>query len=1202
MSLQFVIGSSGAGKSHTAYEEMIREAVRHPKRQYLVIVPDQFTMQTQKTITGMHPRRGLLNIDVLSFTRLAWRVFEETGGDDRPVLDDLGKSLVLQRVIAERKKQLRVLGTSLAKQGSVSQMKSLVSELLQYRIRPEDLSDPGSLPPGHSFLAAKLSDVQTVYDGFLSYLRERYLTTEEVPEILCDVIENSRLVRGSTVILDGFTGFTPVQQLVIRRLLLLCRQVIVTVTMDIREDPTHDGGIHELFHMSREMIGKLSRMAADEHVEILPFRRIDGRINGRHAGRPALRFLEQNLFRFEKAVYPDATERITLLEADNPRREVTAAAERILQMVREEGLHYRDFALLTGDLDVYGREAQRIFAESGIPFFLDRKKPVMTNQAVEFMRAALDLMVQRYSYESVFRLLRTGLTDFAPDEIDTLENYVLALGIRGRKQYEELWTRRPRTDRANHLAGEDHLAEYNRLRVQFLELTADLHAGMHEYRGSARRKAEVLYTFLVKNRIQEKCAARSEKLMQEGRVDLAREYARIWQTICDLLNRLVEVLGDEQMGMEAFQDVCDAGLAECSIGLVPPGEDQVMVGDIERTRLKEIRVLFFAGVNDGVVPRPPDAGGILSDADRECLKQTDLEMAPTAREEIYRQRFYLYLCLTRPADRLVISWCRTDAEGKAAMPSWLAGMVRRMFPSVQVQTDRDGSGVISRLETPEGRREILVGGLQNLEDGGPDERFLALAEWMCRTEEGAMQLSRLLQAAGADGRREGIGPELAGLLYGHTLQNSVTRLEEFAACACRHFLNYGLRLKEREEYVFTPADFGTVMHAALERFAGTLRKEKLRWPDLTDSQRKTLADRSLDEVAYGYNNTVLQSSGRHQFLLERMREMMQRTVWALQEQLRRGDFLPEDFEFAFTDDLETMRFRLPGGVMRLRGRIDRLDELTADGKRYVKIIDYKTGTTRLDMDSLWYGTQLQLAVYMNAAMESESRRHPGEITEPAGIFYYHIDDPYLSDIPGAGDEEKSHEELLALSREAILKSLRPSGLVRSEREILRHMDNTLEQGASAVIPVSLNKDGSVAKTSQAAGGDVFAVIQKYALLKAAGLGERIMSGETETLPLQDGDKSSCTYCPYRGICGFDERLDGCRHRRMVRGSDVLAKMRELVEAGTQNPEQAGAGTQSPEQAGADTQNPEQAGAGTQNVESAGDAGQNPENQRQKGGA
>lgn len=1182
MSLQFIIGSSGAGKSHTAYEEMIGEAVRHPDRQYLVIVPDQFTMQTQKTITGMHPRRGLLNIDVLSFTRLAWRVFEETGGDDRPVLDDLGKSLVLQRVITEQQKKLKVLGSSLTKQGSVTQMKSLVSELLQYRVRPEDLSDTGSLPPGHSYLQAKLADVQTVYEGFLTYLRERYLTIEEMPELLCSVIQDSRLVRGSTVILDGFTGFTPVQKLVVRQLLLLCRQVTVTVTMDPRAAAARAAGIHQLFHMSGDMIRGLEALAGETHTEILPPRYIDDSVKGRHAGKPALRFLEQNLFRFGKTAYPDASERVTFLEADTPHREVAAAAETILRMVREEGMHYRDFALLSGDLEVYGREAGRVFAEAGIPCFIDRRKPVMTNQAVEFMRAAVDMIVQRYSYESVFRLLRTGLTDFSADETDILENYVLALGIRGRKQYEEVWVRKPRTEKA------DRLLEYNELRKRFLAMTEGLHAGMHEYRGSARRKAEVIYTFLAENRMQEKCARIAEELQQEGRTDLAREYARIWQTICDLLNRLVEVLGDEQMGLEAFQDVLDAGLGECSIGLVPPGEDQVMVGDIERTRLREIRVLFFAGVNEGVVPRPPDTGGILSDADRECLKQTDLELAPTAREEICRQRFYLYLCLTRPADQLVISWCRTGSDGRAALPSHLAADLRRMFPAVPVRTDREGFDEMSRLETPEGRREVFLSSLQNLEEGRMDEILVPLAAWLSRTAEGAAQTERLLEAAGADGVKEGIGQELAGRLYGQTLLNSVTRLEEFSSCACRHFLDYGLRLREREEYVFTPADFGTVMHSALEHYAGNLRREDLAWTALTDEQRTRLADLSLDEVVHDYNNTILHSTERNRFLMGRIREMMQRTVWALQEQLRRGDFRPAEFEFDFTDDLETMHFRLPGGSMRLRGRIDRIDELEAGGKRYLKIIDYKTGRTGLDLDRLWNGTQLQLAVYVNAALESAARSHPGETAEPAGIFYYHIDDPFLSEIPGTEGDGMSHEELLRLSREEILKKLKPGGLVRSESDILRHLDRTLERGASSVLPVSLNKDGSLSKSSSAENGEAFSLIRSFALRKAAELGTRMMKGETGTLPLLDGEISACTYCPYNGICGFDLKLEGCRYRRMERGGDVIGRIRELL---------AEDGQKSPD--GTDDIRTEQGESGHQTQRS-GDEQHSPEKDREKG--
>ena len=1018
MSLQFVIGSSGAGKSHAVYEDMIRDALRHPGRQYLVLVPDQFTMQTQKSIAGMHPRKGLLNIDVLSFSRLAWRVFEETGGDDRPVLDDVGKSLVLQRVIARKKKELKVLGGTLSRQGAVAQMKSLVSELLQYRILPEDLDALDGLPAGHSYLQTKLRDVRTVYGGFLEYLKERYLTTEEVPELLCRVIGESSLVRGSTVILDGFTGFTPVQHEVVRELLQLCRKVTVTVTMDSREDPARDLGMHELFHMSREMIRKLTRMAEDTHTELLPVIRSDGRLCGRHAGKGALQYLEENIFRYDRSAFSGPTERISLLEAENPRREILAAAERICRMVREEGLHYRDFAILTGDLAVYGREAERVFTAEGIPFFLDQKKTVMTSPVVEFVRAAMDMVVQRWSYESVFRFLRTGLTDFTPDEVDILENYVLALGIRGRRMYEETWVRKPRTDRVD-----DRLLLYNALRERFVSLTAGLQAGMHERGSSARRKAEVLYAFLAENRLQEKSAAAAAQFAAEGRISLSREYARIWQTVCDLLDRLVEVLGEEQMGLEAFQEVLDAGLAECSIGLVPPGEDQVMIGDIERTRLKDIRVLFFAGVNEGVVPAPVRTGGILSDADRECLKEARMDLAPTAREEICRQRFYLYLCMTRPSELLVVSWSRTDAEGRALLPSWLAGMLRKMYPAVPVLADDRNPDVTWRLETEEGQRDMLIRGLQNRQWETPDAAFRALCLWKGQTEAGAAELAALLEVAHAGAGTGGLGRAMAGRLYGQLLVNSVSRLEDFASCACRHFLDYGLRLQEREEYVFTPADFGTVMHAALERFARGLRREGLDWAALSEDQRESLADRALDEVAQDYNNTVLQSTSRHAFLLRRIRVMLQRTVWALQEQLRRGDFRPADVEFAFADDLEALRFRLPGGAgMQLRGRIDRVDELLADGKRYVKIIDYKTGRTTLDLDGLWNGTQLQLAVYMNAALEHERQRHPEEEAEPAGIFYYHIDDPFLTELK-KGTDTADQETLLALVREEILKKL-----------------------------------------------------------------------------------------------------------------------------------------------------------------------------------
>ena len=409
MSLEIITGSSGSGKSYTVYRELIESSLQHPEKQYLVIVPEQFTMQTQKEIVRMHPRHGLLNVDVLSFNRLAWRVFEEVGGNTLPVLEELGKSLVVQRVIAEQQNRMTVLGRTLSRQGSVLQMKSLISEFLQYGVEPEDLEDwQEQMPEG--LLARKLGDVQVLYEAFRAYLQDHYLTTEEVPDVLCRVIERSRMIRGSVIVLDEFTGFTPIQYKVLKELLRLAEKVVIPVTLDPASDPFRAGSPHQLFHMSRETIRHAVELAREVRTEILPVRRLKAGDRSRFSGNRRLQFLEQHLFRFRRAVFEEdgpgeagadtenrkeagnSTEAITLYEAADPRSELRHIAAQILRLVRERGYRFRDFALVTGDLESYGQDAAELFEEAGIPCFLDQKQPVLTNPLVECIRAALQMI------------------------------------------------------------------------------------------------------------------------------------------------------------------------------------------------------------------------------------------------------------------------------------------------------------------------------------------------------------------------------------------------------------------------------------------------------------------------------------------------------------------------------------------------------------------------------------------------------------------------------------------------------------------------------------------------------------------------------------------------------------------------------------------------------------------------------------------
>ena len=1158
MSLELITGSSGSGKSYTVYRELIGESLRHPEKQYLVIVPEQFTMQTQKEIVRMHPRHGLLNVDVLSFNRLAWRIFEEVGGNTLPVLEELGKSLVVQRVISEQQDRMTVLGRTLSRQGSVLQMKSLISEFLQYGVEPEDLEAwQEQMPEG--LLARKLDDVKVLYEAFRAYLQDHYLTTEEVPDVLCRVIGRSRLIRGSVIILDEFTGFTPVQYKVLRELLRLADKVIIPVTMDAdaAADPLRARSPHQLFHMSRETIRHAMELASEARTEVLPVRHTEAGEKSRFSGNRRLQFLEQHLFRFGRAVYKEdgnSRNSITLYEAADPRSELSHIAAQILRLVREKGYRFRDFALVTGDLESYGKDAAELFEEAGIPCFLDQKQPVLTNPLVECIRAALQLEENRYSYDSVFRFLRSGMTDFTKEETDELENYVLAMGIRGRKRYEETWIKLP-----EHM-DPDKLGLLNSLRERFIAETQELHDGLRSRNASVKEKTAVLYHFLLQYHMQERLQSLSDRLEEEGERSRAKEYRQIYAAVIDLLDKLVEVLGEEKLKTSAFAEVLDAGFAEMRIGLIPPGEDQVVIGDIERTRLKTIRVLFFAGINEGMIPKPVRAGGILSEIDREKLEKADASLAPTAREEICRQRFYLYLAMTKPSDTLHLSFSRTGKSGQTLLPSYLIGVIRQMFPDLHIETDgseggREGQDAaqgmagMEALETPAGRTQHLLEAFQKIRTAPVTAETKELLLWTREQPQGAAKLEKLMAAAAAHNDVTGIGRLAAEELYGRDLVNSATRLEKFAGCAFAHFCEYGLRLRERDIYAFTTADFGTVMHKALERFSLILSRDGVPWAEMTDQQREQIADQALEDVVHAYGNNILHDTARNTWMISRIREMLQSTVRVLQTQVQRGEFRPSGFEAGFTDDLQASLLRLSDtGTMKLTGRIDRLDLCEKDGVRYVKVIDYKTGSTEFDLNKVYYGLQLQLFLYLNAAVESEQKKHPGSRVEPGGIFYYRVEDPLAE----ADDPAQAEKE--------ILRKLRPNGKCRSEKEVLELLDRTLyAQGGSAdsdVIPVRLNKDGSLGKNSQTASSEEFRLIREHTEAKSRELGQRILSGETQARPGIYGTEEACKWCRFRPVCGFDERIPGCvpvRYKKLAE-DDIYNNIKEEQAERTVDPQ------------------------------------------------
>ena len=1116
MALQFVLGGSGSGKSTYIFEKIIERSMHEENKNFLILVPDQFTMQTQMEFVNRHPRGGILNIDVLSFSRLAHRIMQETGGNQEPALDDTGKSLVLRKVAEELKEEVPVLGGNLKKLGYIHEVKSAISEFMQYGVDYEKYEKMLEYAEKRGGLYGKLKDLGVLYRGFGQYIKDKYITTEEIYDRLAGQLDKSAIIRNSVIVMDGFTGFTPVQNRVIEKLLTLSEELYMTVTLDKRSmEAESDSG--QLFSLSKKTIKSMEDLAKDNQVEIKPWIWIeDG--GKRFAESPHLNHLEQNLFRYPYRQMQGDTQEISVWEADNMELEVRNTCREIRKLL-DEGYCYRDIAVIVSDLGTYGSMVEEIFDEYEIPLFMDQTRKITLNPFIEYIRSAIQVQVKQFSYESMFHYLRSGMVDVDREIVDKLENYCLAYGIKGKKAWSNLFCSAKEDGKkisGQHEKRQIELEELNNARDKIINDLLILKSGKQK----VRKLAEQLYEFLNKNQCEKKIKAYEEYFKKAGERAREKEYARIYRLVMELLDQIVGLLGDETMSWEEFGQILDAGFGEIQVGIIPQEVDMVVVGDMERTRLKQVKALFFLGVNDGKIPKT-SGGGIISDLDREFLAEGDFELAPTPRQQMFIQKFYLYLNVTKPSHKLYLSYAKLNAEGKSMKPSYFIDNIRKLYPGLEVETVQKNDWM--RLQTKAEVRDYGAALLSKYRQGTLDSHqeavLMALLKVLQEEENGTGWVEDLLDSAFYAYEGGSISKEAARILYGTIIHSSVSRLEKMASCAYAHFLQYGLGLKEREEYSFEAVDMGNIFHKILEIFAGKLAQYNYTWLDFPLDEGRKILKNALENYAVTYENTILYATARNAYALEKMERILWRTVRILQYQLQKGKFLPKNYEISFSalEDLDAVKIGLSEDEkMYLQGRIDRLDTYEEENNLYVKVMDYKSGEQQFQLAAFYYGLQLQLVVYLNAAMELMKKHNPEKNILPGAFVYYHVSDPMVD-----GKENMSEEEIEDLIR----RQLRVSGIINQAPEVLLGLDKTHEM-KSDVIPVEYKKDGSLSSRSTVMSEDQIEVLLKYARQKVENLGQEIADGNIKMNPKVYKDRDACTFCQYKNVCGFDSHLEG----------------------------------------------------------------------------
>ena len=1118
MSVRFLLGASGSGKSRQIYNEIIQASIKEPERNFYLIVPEQYTMEAQRELVTMHPAGGMMNIDAIGMNRLAYHVFDELGISTGQVLEDFGKSMLIKKILCEQQDTLQVYGSYYDKLGFVDEMKSMMSEIFQYNIKQDTIDEIMEQIPEDSVVAGKMQDIRHIYEEFEAFAGERYIVAEQLVELLTRHVGQSKLVCGSSLYFDGFTGFTPVQLELVEKLMTCADDLTFSFTLDDRDQKYEHIKDYELFYLTKTTIKKLTEAAAAAGVEIESPVVLPGTINYRLGENRELFFLERNLFRSPYQKWKQPLERIHLTATGDAQDEIVFVASTIRRLVREEGYRYKDIAIVAGDLEQASHIYERVMDEYEIPVFIDANACLKANPCAETIRSVLAVLADDFSYDSVFRFLKAGMTDLTFEDIELLENYALKRGVRGYSRWNRAVSENyEKTSPVN----------VEEIRQAFMKMLGDIRKAFADKKAVTKDYVEALYDFLLQIHMYEKLEARKNELYEENRINEGDAYGQIFEKTVRLFDKIAELLGDTKMSVKEFYEIVDTGLSDIEVGVVPPTVDRVLIGDITRSRLNHIKVLFFTSVNDGIVPKAPKKGRILSDRDRDILSGCGLELAPSDKQNSYIEQFYIYTILTKPSDHLYISYHKLSASLESMRPSYLLGRISSIFPSLQAE-EYDAASCM-----PDTVNRSLRRILRTEEDDSEDAESRILTRIL--TEKGlARELTAIYKGRTYRNVAEQLPPETIALLYGRYLHASVSKLELYARCGFAYFLKYGLRLKEREMYQVDVRNVGVILHSVMEGLFKQVRDTRNNdWENFPEDERMLMVTELVNRAAEESAGDFFEDNARNAYMLQMIERMAQTSAGMLQKHIRLGSMKPGMLEKTFDsakDEVGSYLFELPNQIrMSINGKIDRVDVEEEDGTVYIKVIDYKSSTRKLSLEEVLNGEQLQLVTYSAIAYEIEKMIYPDKNIQIAGLLYYSFDDPVIeiesSEIDTDTEQpEFSDQEKLDAER---MEKMKLQGFVNESPAVIQKMDHTCNQS----LPVKLDKNGDIKKSENVVSADQIRTIMELTRENIEELGSQIAEGKIAIEPYKNKSNTGCDYCEFKNICHFDVKNGGNQYRR-----------------------------------------------------------------------
>ena len=1116
--LRLIYGKSGSGKSSYCFSEISKLIEEGKANKIYIITPEQFSFTAERKLMDEMEKIGcgaVVSAEVLTLSRMAYRVTQEVGGGLES-LSKCGKAMLVYSILSNNQKNLKFLGKS---DENIDLSMRAITEFKKHGVSVDDLLSEISAVKD-LYLKNKLQDMSLIYKEFEDKISESYIEDTDLLTLLAGNLDKVDLVKNSIIYIDEFSGFTYQEYQVIKEFLRLAKEVNITIctdNLDFNTNPDID-----IYYPNKITVKKLLNLAKENDIGTDEPVHLE---KGLRFKTEELQFLSSNLYSNNSTIYGKDVENLSLFLAKNEYSEVENVAKKIEELIRKENMRYRDISIITKNIENYSSLVRAIFREYDIPVFIDEKRDLNQNIIVQYALSILEVLSKNFSSEAVFSYIKLGFFDYEKEEIFKLENYCNKWGIKQNKWKKDF------TYELEIESKKKEVERLNEIRKEIIEPLLKLQEEIKKNR-TVKNITIALYNFIINQNIEEKISKKISELEEKDLLDLAKEYKESYEIIIDIFDKMVLIFDDEKITIDKYQKIFKIGLKNSGLGKIPGTADQVILGDVDRSRSHKVRAVFILGLNDGVFPSSNKDEGFLNDSDREILKQDGIELANGTIDNLYEDKFNIYKAFTTAEEKLYLSYSSSDKDGKSLRPSVLISQIKKMFPKMKEESDviNKKYEIVNKKVTYEELIENIAK-IKNREK--IDEIWYQIYNYYKEQEEWNKKLTSDMQGLNYTNLPEKIKQENIDKLYGNTLKTSISRLEKYRGCPFSYYLQYGLKLKEKETLKVQSFNTGSFMHETIDSFFKVVREEDIDLAQIEEDKILEIVSNIIDESLNLNKNFIFTATAKYKVLVRRLKRIITKALKYIIITIVNSDFEVSgtEVEFGEKGKYEPIILELDNGKkIEITGKIDRIDTAKNEDGKYLRIIDYKSSAKNIDLNEVYAGLQIQLLTYTDAICRKED-------IMPAGIFYFSL----LEQMANA-DKRLNEDEI----EEMIRKNFKMKGLIIADVKIIKMNDNTLKSGTSNLVPAGITAKGEISpRYTNGVKQEEFKILQEYIYKTIKDISKEILSGKIDLKPYNKQGKTPCEYCEYKTICGFNPKLNNNKYNYIDKKTkdDILNKMK-----------------------------------------------------------